>query len=466
MRYWIAVIFTCFLTGASAQHKPLLYNVDNLPQTLRGNPGAQIKFNSHIGIPFFSQISLSAGSSGVTLFDIFNDENDNVNLRVREAIRNMTFKDHFSVNEQWEIASLGWRLDNRSYLSAGIYQELDAFSYFPKDLALLMNEGNSNYINQSFDFSQVAFTAEVMTVYHIGLNFRWDNDLTVGGRVKFYSGIFNVESTGNTGEFVTVETPEGPNVYRHFARNIDVLIQTSGFASLKNEEGMSVQEATADLLGRSFFGGNLGIGVDLGFTYEVNEQFKVTGAVRDLGVMFQQQDVESYHYYGDYQTDGLEPLFPELDENDEAIPYWDIFEDEVNANLRDDTFNKPYRTWRPFKLVASAEYGFGRKLFPCNYRLVSKLRYSNLAGMQLSSVNRPQGMVYAMTAYYDRKISEKQRVRLAYTLDDYSFKNIGLMYTSTFNKFNVYLAANNLLALPNLAKANSFSMQLGMQLIF
>jgi hypothetical protein len=90
----------------------------------------------------------------------------------------------------------------------------------------------------------------------------------------------------------------------------------------------------------------------------------------------------------------------------------------------------------------------------------------NLIGMQLNGVKRPKGFVTRFTTYWDRKINENHRFKVGYSLDDYSLTNIGLMYTATFNKFNVYLAVNNLLAFPNLAKANSASLQLGMQFVF
>lgn len=466
MRCWPLLTFLFCFSLLSAQNKPLLYNVDDLPQSLLLNPGAQIDFIGHVGLPFLSQIHFSAGTSGVSLHDIFRNDGTNINTRIREAMHSMTSYDHFTANEQVEIITLGWQLDKRNYLSTGIYQELDFFSYFPKDLAILVNEGNANYINDVFDFSQAAFTGEIMTVYHLGLNHRFDQQLTVGVRGKLYSGIFNAKSTGNTGTFTTVTTPQGPNKYRHIVENMDVQVNTSGFASLNEEEGMTVEEGTAELLKRSFFGGNVGVGMDLGLSYLVTEQFVASASVQDIGVMFQREDVESYHYYGSYQTDGLEPLFPELDETGRAIPYWDEFEDEVDRNLIDRTYNEPYVTWRPAKFNLAIEYGFGQAFLPCNYLTVNKVRYMNQIGMNLAGVLRPRGFVYAFTTYWDKKITEKQRFRVAHTLDDYSLANFGLMYSVTFNKLNFYLAANNLLGFRNLAKARSTSIQLGMQLVF
>ena len=457
------VFFTIYCSG---QNRPLLYNVDDLPQSLLQNPGARIDFIKHIGVPFLSQIHSSAGSTGVTAHDIFADDGANVNQRVREVLREITAGDYFSVNEQIEVLSLGWKVGSRGYFSTGIYQELDVFAYFPKDPAVLAFEGNADYIGQDFDFSDANFTGEILTVYHAGLNYTVDAKLTVGGRLKIYSGIFNVESTGNEGIFRTVETPGGPNFYSHEVRGLNVSVNTSGYASLKDEEGMTVDQAVAELLSRSMLGQNAGIGVDLGFNYRVTDQFSVNASIQDLGLMFHQEDVENYNYFGSFQTNGMEPLFPELDNNEPTIPYWDIFEEKVNLNLQDETTNNAYNTWRPLKYNASFQFGTGKSILPCDYLLSKKPRFMNLFGMIISGVNRPKGPTYGVTTYWDRKVTDNLRFRLAYAVDEFSLTKLGFMVSSRFKNFNIYLAANDIIGYTNLANANSASLQLGMQFIF
>jgi len=447
------------------QNKQLLYDVRSLPQSLMSNPGTDITFDKHIGIPFLSQIHLSAGTTGVNLHDIFDDSNPNINQRVTKVIRKLSSRDYFTAQEQLEILSIGWRLKNDNYLSMGIYQEMDVFAYFPKDPAVLVNEGNKDYINVPFDFSHVSFTGEAMTVYHVGINKKMDHKLTLGGRLKIYSGIFNVESTNNNGYFTTRDSPNGPNYYRHFADNLDIRVNTSGYASLK-DNNKTVEEATADLLKRSFFGGNIGVGVDFGATYKIEDKITVTGSVQDLGMMFHKKDVENYLYYGSYQTDGLEPLFPDPAPGGSTIPYWDIFEDEVDANLIDETLNESYVTWRPFKLNASLEYGFGKFYQPCNYLIPVNRRAQNLVGIHFFAINRPKGFKYAFNAYFDRKFTQNFRIKFAYTLDDFSYTNIGLLVSTRLNNFNFYLAADNLLGYSNLAKSNGQSLQIGLQFVF
>ncbi|WP_300434178.1 DUF5723 family protein [Christiangramia sp.] len=466
MRKIVLILFLFSSLLSFGQNKPLLYNVDDLPQSLMQNPGARIDFTRHIGVPFFSQIHLFAGSTGVTAHDIFSDEDPNVNARVRNVMNSITAGDYFSINEQLEILSLGWKMGAKGYFSTGIYQELDVFAYFPKDPAVLAFEGNADYINQDFEFSDVNFTGEILTVYHAGFNYKVDRKLTVGGRFKLYSGIFNAESTSNEGIFRTVQTPGGPNFYRHEVSGVDVVVNTSGYASLKNEANMTVDEAVAELLSRSFFGQNIGLGLDLGFNYRVTDQFSVNASIRDLGLMFHQKDVENYNYFGSFQTTGLEPLFPELDENESAIPYWDVFEERLDVNLQDETTENIYTTWRPLKFNASFQFGTGKSILPCDYLISKRPRFMNLFGMLVSGVNRPKGLTYGVTAYWDRKVNDNMRFRLAYGVDEYSLTKLGAMVTSRFKNFNIYLAANDIIGYTNLAKANSASLQLGFQFVF
>ena len=464
MRLFLSLSTFFIVLMCQGQNKQLLYNVSDLPQTLMSNPGARINFDGHFGIPLFSHLSISAGSSGVNLYDIFDNSNPNVNQRVTNAINRLTRKDYFTAQEQIEILSLGWRLNKDDYLSAGIYQEMDLFAYFPKDPAVLVSQGNANYINVPFDFSHVSFTGEVLTVYHLGLNRRIDNKLRVGARAKLYSGIFNVESVNNTGIFLTRNTPDGPNYYRHFAENIDVRVNTSGFTTLR-DANQTVQEASKDLLGKSFFGGNIGVGLDLGATYKIQDNLILTGSVQDLGLMFQRDDVENYTYKGTYQTDGIEPLFPETGPDGAALPYWDEFEDEVDRNLIDETLNESYVTWRPFKLNASLQFGFDEDCPPCDYRIRAKKIYKNKIGIHLFGIKRPRALKYALSTYFDTMVIPKLRIKVAYTLDDFSYTNVGLLLSTRLKKFNFYLAADNLFGYFNLAKSQYQSVQLGFQFI-
>lgn len=464
MRRFLFLFILTFSVAAMAQNKQLLYNFDDLPQTLLNNPGAETNFDMHVGIPFLSQIHLSAGSSGVSMYDIFKDDGGSINDRIKETLHKLSRKDFFTVNQQLEIISLGWRDNQRRYYTAGLYQEIDAFLYFPKDPAVLAYEGNKDYIGKNFDFSDAAFTADVLNVFHIGVTNYYSKDLNYGFRAKIYSGIFNANSVGNSGIFRTELSPGGPNLYRHYMADVDILINTSGWANVVDNDSETTggnNEVMKTLVKSAFLGGNIGLGLDAGFTWYPSDQYRITGSVLDIGFLRQTTNVENYRYFGDYQTDGIELLFPGTQE------YWDEWEDDLDRNLKDETLTNSYTTWRPVKFNASIDYGFSENSEPCNcYRPMGRRRYFNHLGAQFFAVKRPRGLNYATTLYYDRTFNDNFRGKITYTADSYSFSNIGLLVSTRFSNFNVYLAADNLLDYTNLAKARNASLQIGFQLMF
>ncbi len=455
MRLFLLIFL--FLTGqlAVAQNKQLLYNVNSLPQNLMSNPGGEVRFDMHAGIPFFSHLSFSAGSSGVSLYDIFGEGEGTVNDKIDYSLSRISNKDFFTVRNQVELLSLGWRNNKDNYFSAGIYQEADVFAYFPKDLAVLAWEGNENQKN--FHLSDLAFTGEVLNVFHFGVSHYWNRDLNVGIRAKLYSGVINVRSIDNNGDFFTYGN-SGDGVARPKLRKVDILLRTAGLGPFLDENKMTNKELFSHFRSQAFLGGNMGVGVDLGFTYFLSDQYRITGSLLDIGMLKHSDDVRTFRYYGDYESGQGSELDPDHPDSGELGEYF-----------HEEELSEPYISTRPVKFNASFDYGFEEELdlAACDYRkLRPRRRYRNHVGLQVFSMKRPRGLVNAATVYVDRKFSRNFFGKLTYTVDSFSFSNVGLLVSGRFSNFNLYLAADNLLDYTNLAKARNASVQLGFQFLF
>ena len=466
MRFFHLIFFIFFFGNLVGQNRQLLYNFNDLPQNLMSNPGAETNFDMHVGFPLLSGMHLSAGSSEVSLYDIFQKgAPGSINNRIRDKLEDLSRNDFFTVNEQLEILSLGWRDRKRRYFSAGVYQELDVFLYFPKDPAVLAYEGNKNYIGKEFRFSDFAFTADVVNVFHFGFTNYYSEDFNYGFRGKIYSGVLNGYSVGNRGVFKTEVSPEGPNLYRHYLSDIDILVKTAGYADLVDSDNVTGLSTMSELAKRAFFGGNLGLGLDMGFTWYPSDQYRITGSILDIGFINHSKNTENYRYYGDYETDGIELLFPGTGESSPA--YWDRWEDDLDRHLKDETLYNSYVTWRPVKLNASIDYGFVENAEPCNcHKPMGRRRYFNHIGLHIFAMKRPRGLHYATTLSYDKTFNRNFRAKVSYTADSFSYTNLGLLVSGSLYNFNVYLAADNLLGYTNLARAHNASLQLGLQLIF
>ena len=98
------LVLLCFLihTLGNAQHKQVLYEFADLPQTLLLNPGAIIGKKMHVGIPMLSGVHLQGGFSGFSTYDIFADNGVDINVKIREALNDFSKAEFALIHEQLE----------------------------------------------------------------------------------------------------------------------------------------------------------------------------------------------------------------------------------------------------------------------------------------------------------------------------------------------------------------------------
>src|SRR5680860_1699017 len=80
-------------------------------------------------------------------------------------------------------------------------------------------------------------------------------------------------------------------------------LRTSGFLALDHAREDDSIAGTA--IKRALFGGNLGVGVDVGFTYHLNEQTVLTGSLLDLGFIYHTNDTKNYTLKGTATVEGV-----------------------------------------------------------------------------------------------------------------------------------------------------------------
>ncbi|WP_103071012.1 DUF5723 family protein [Aquimarina sediminis] len=460
MRVFVFLLIGLWGCFVYSQNKETLYDFVDLPQSLMLNPGAEVNFDYHAGVPFLSHFHLNAGLRGGSLYDIFADDGRDINDKIETTLNKLTSNDYLTTTQQLEFVNLGWKSkkNNKIYFSGGIYQELDVIGYFPKDFAVLAYQGNQEFLNRPFRFSNISGSSELLTVYHFGYNKKVNKKLIFGARAKLYSSIFHVRSARNRGTFTTIETPQGDNIYQHIISNADVTVRTSGYTSLKELEG---KEVVNKLVGRALLGGNLGLGIDLGFTHKVNEQLSITGSANDLGLILYSKDVETYKAQGNYVFEGFETPIQFSGEDSQN------FLDELEEAIPLDTLSKAYITMRPLKLNGSIKYSFNRYddgTCDC-YIEGEQPPYMDAFGVQLFTQFRPKRPQYAASLFYYKRLFNFLRTKLTYTIDDYSYYNVGFLLSTHIKKINFYISANNLLEYPNLAKARGISLQFGFNVI-
>ena len=479
MRVQLLVLFAVVFTTASlsAQNKQLLYDFYEIPQSLMVNPGVRAPYKWHVGIPMLSGIGFQAGTSGITVNDLFANDGIDFTTKVRDrAINGLSPRDDFGGSGQIEVFSGGFRGNNRpdDYYSFGMYGEGYATVFWPRDLAILGFEGNANNLDRRFDLGHLRTQGEAVNVFHFGVNRKINDKLNLGVRAKLYSSVFEFKSTRNSGYFVTTE---GNNNILANTLVADLELKTSGVRELidilEDDDLSQREELSKWLLGRSFFGGNLGLGADFGFTYQLNQNTFLTGSILDVGFIYHTNGLENYTLNGAVTNEGIEIFLPEdLFQGNGDL--WQELVDDIETLVPYDTNEDAFISLRPIKLNASIRYNFGERSLKtedcfCDYTTsVTKsdaFDYVNAVGGHLFMINRPRGPQAALTAFYQRRFGDILALKTTYTVDKYSLTNLGLGLSLQAGPVNFYVLADNLLGYRNIADSHYASFQFGFNII-
>ncbi|MFY7671356.1 DUF5723 family protein [Tenacibaculum sp. MEBiC06402] len=456
MKKVIFLLLMLISVHLTSQNKQILYGFDNIPQTLLLNPGAETNYKYHIGIPLISGISAQANISGFTIADLFRADNVDFNTKLDNVINQLGNNDYLSINTQVEVINAGYKINDKDYLSVGFYTELDAFSVIPKDFLELVRDGNAGNLNRSFLFSKLSGKADLLGVIHAGITRKFNERFTAGARLKIYSGSLNMMSNDNQGSLTTRLGTNG--IYEHTLSNVDLAGYSSGFYNDNNALDVEV----GDVLSKTFLGPNLGLGIDVGFTYNVDEQTKFSASLLDIGFVAYSDKLRNGTVEGDYVFSGIEFQY------DGSNPdYWQNLNDDINANVIRRQNKDSYSVLRPIKFNAALHHYFGKSRREESCSDISYHSYfDNAVGAQLFSVIRPIGPQFAFTGFYQRKVSEKFSTRVTYTIDDFSYTNFGIGISAHIWKVNVYGAVDNVFNLSDIADANSASFQFGINMLF
>lgn len=473
MRKIRLVFFTILLSMGflNAQNRQLLYDFYEIPQSLLLNPGVKTPYKWHAGIPLISGIAVQAGTSGITVNDLFANDGLDFTDKVRDKVVNgLSQRDEFGASLQIDILNIGFRNANRpeDYYSFGMYGELSVTQYWPKDLAILAFEGNANNLNRRFSLSHLTTYGEALNVFHFGINRKVNDKLRLGIRGKIYSSIFEAKSNSNKGYFTTTQ---GENNILRNTLVADVSLKTSGFQEIIDNED-SNQDIAGLLLGRAFLGGNLGLGFDVGFTHQLNKRTFLTGSLLDVGFIYHSKDVKNFTLEGTATNEGIEIILPEsFDDLNSDI--WQNLVDDIEAQVPFETNTNAYISLRPIKLNASIRYNFGeqkQKTEDCycgtnTNQSDSPFDYKNALGGHLYVINRPKGLQAALTAFYQTRIGKALAVKGTYTVDKFTLTNIGLGLNFQAGPVNFYILGDNLLGYRNIPDSHYASLQFGFNII-
>ncbi len=336
-KYTKHILFLSLLLGwfaSKAQDPMSLYYLENVPQSNFVNPAMAPRCNGFIGVPGVNSIYInyqsnlpadvllqSTDSGTVSLLSQFYDYGklydaigDGAKIRSYELISPLIF---------------GFRLD-KGYVTFSMSEKVKLNMNIASDLFKMPEIGFSP--GTTFDFGGTGLDAQLYSEYALGYSRNITQKLRLGTRVKLLQGLASIKSDISK---ASLETSN--EVWNLDARGD---IYSSGPLEVTTDEDgnidVKIKDEFTDMDVYTIFNdygtnfSNLGFAIDIGATYELNNAWTFSASLNDLGFISWKNDLNSIHFSGKYNFEGIDTREYGLD----IIDNDSLFE-EVVSDLMD-----------------------------------------------------------------------------------------------------------------------------------
>lgn len=333
--------FALAACSATGQVSHSLYFMESVPQTTLLNPARQPRAHKFIAVP---------GANAYAAFS--------TNLRPRDFVQEKDGKwltpinDGFDYSDLYDsykrrlavdaeatagLMSFGWRTSDGHYLSFSLSERLSASASVPSDLLKISDKGlpDGTLLDlANMGVSAMAFT-ELAAAYSRVINEQW----TAGVRVKLLAGTGAVRTRNDKLEIRTGEDKW------HVSTDIEVMaalpletgtcVKADGtveFDSIEVRDFDEDRDLIKYLIPRAQ---NPGAALDLGAVYRLDERFRFSASVTDLGFISWGRDVNRFKSRGEFDFEGVAY---DLDNPEHEDDFQNAVEDCLDSIMTDCDF--------------------------------------------------------------------------------------------------------------------------------
>lgn len=470
LKYTLLLILVMTFAGLSAQNSQVLYFM-NLPQNHMMNPAMRPSNSLYIGLPVFSGINANVNNNFANYSDFFakSSTSDSIISILNPEYDINKFLDKVknknSVAPQFLIQTfgLGFTIKNGIYVFLDINERFEGNFVLPKDMIKLALLGNESFVGSKIDLSTLRMDMKYFREFGFGFSKDFTDKLRIGVRPKILSGIF-CSSFDNRSLGISVNSD-----YSHTI-DADGTFNISGPVTVKKNSEQKIESisfddsvfkkfsSTLDFLTGT---GNLGLGLDLGATYDITNKLIVSASITDLGYIKWKRQVTRIDAKSQFQFTGLD-----MTDVINGSKTMDDLGKELLDSLKDSfivtTSNTPFTTWLSPGLTLAGSYSLTKNFG------VGILSYTRFIGKQMKE---------AISLSANLNVGNAFSTSLSYTASNHRFDNLGLGLAFRPGVFQFYIMAdriplrwdkikqtNGAIILP--ANMNTMNIRLGMNLVF
>ncbi len=300
------MLFCAF--SANAQFLRTSYFMEGTHYRQQLNP-ALTPERGYVNIPVIGSINATVSSTSLGYQDIIDiiDNGDDFYTKP-DFMNRLKDKNKLNVNFGTEILSAGW-YKGKNFWSVNVGLRADVGATVSKSLFQFLNEvdGMTEWQNQRFNIGGQEVDVQTYTEIGVGFARRLTDRLSVGAKVKGLLGIGNMNLKVRQGYLNAMlpsetrineisNTQLGSNWESQIAAlkseingyNADLQVDATLESSFKGLELLENENGYVDEM--DFDAGKLGVagwglGIDLGASYKVMDNFTVSASVLDLGFL-------------------------------------------------------------------------------------------------------------------------------------------------------------------------------------
>jgi len=198
------------------------------------------------------------------------------------------------------------------YFTLSVSDYLDLNALYSDDLVNLLVHGNASQVGKNVNVAPSFLKMTHYRQYSMGAAWDFDSQWNFGARINVVMGKSNIYTKTLDASLYTAE-----NTY-FLTPETNMEINTSIPEGWVNGDGIKL---TSDYL---FYGGGFGLSLDLGATYELNDEFSFSASVLDLGYVEFDRNLKNYYTHNESFT------FEGID----ALQFEGMTDDQINERLK------------------------------------------------------------------------------------------------------------------------------------
>jgi hypothetical protein len=270
-----------------------------VPQQSKYNPAYYTCYKSYVGLPMVSALQFQVNNDAFSISRTFQEGTSPKLIDITKIISNLSEKNNLGVDFSADLLGFGFKIGEENQIHFGLGVEGYGNLLLTKNTFRFIGMGPGIFVGKPSDeaLSGNSLDMSVYGALSLGYSRLVTDKLSVGGRVKFISGLANLH-TERSDIYLTIDGGGNREVTPYTYTLKPDLVLNGSFANCPKDSnllyairnfGSSVRlpNSFGDAM-RSFslpnsLSDNFGIGFDFGAVYQVSSTFAVAASVYDIG---------------------------------------------------------------------------------------------------------------------------------------------------------------------------------------